>query len=196
MDLFFKHKVNPVPGSFHPGQPPTWRARPPTTFGGPWTYRDWIGKLAFELPIADWPLGPSGKRVSASMGSGYPITTNSKIRDETWLDQLELLGKDPDRSVLRQFVKTGVGTPVRFSPMKEDQKTRFAPPNVSLVAPAEKYSTLGRPISPTKPELDKIWAEERARLLTQEVASRTCSTGGRGRIQPLLDQNKGWDAAR
>ena len=64
------------------------------TFGGPWTYRDWIGKLAFESPIADWPLGPSGKRVSASMGSGYPITTNSKHPDETWLYESELLSKD------------------------------------------------------------------------------------------------------
>ena len=194
MDLFFKHKVNPVPGSFTGN--PYLEGKAAMTFGGPWTYRDWIGKLAFESPIADWPLGPGGKRVSASMGSGYPITTNSKHPDETWLYESELLSKDPDRSVMGQFVKTGVGTPVRFSLMKEFEKSKFAMPNVQLVAPAEKYSIIGRPISPIKPELDKIWTEERARLLTQEVAVRDMAQAVQRRIQPLLDGNKGWDAAR
>ena len=95
-----------------------------------------------------------------------------------------------------QFVKTGVGTPVRFSLMKEFEKSKFAMPNVQLVAPAEKYSIIGRPISPIKPELDKIWTEERARLLTQEVAVRDMAQAVQRRIQPLLDGNKGWDAAR
>jgi hypothetical protein len=138
----------------------------------------------------------NGKRISASMGSGYPITVNSKFRDETWLYESELLGKDPDRSVLHQFLKTGFGLPVRFSTMKEYEKTRFAPPNAPIVAPAEKYSVLGRPISPAKVELDKVWSEERTRLLAQEVGVKEMLDTVVRRIQPLLDQNKGWDAAK
>lgn len=194
IDLFFKHKVNPVPGAFSGN--PYLEGKAAMTIGGPWTYRDWIGKINFESPIADWPLGPGGKRISASMGSGYPITVNSKFRDETWLYESELVGKDMDRSILGQFVKTGFGTPVRFSMMKEFEKSKFAMPNVQIVAPAEKYSTIGRPISPIKPELDKVWTEERARLLKQELSVKDMLDTVQRRIQPLLEQNKGWDAAK
>ncbi|HEX2185811.1 MAG TPA: sugar ABC transporter substrate-binding protein [Chloroflexota bacterium] len=193
-DLFFKHKVNPVPGSFQGD--PYLEGKAAMTIGGPWSYRGWIGRINFESPIADWPLGPGKRRVSASMGSGYPITVNSKHRDETWLYESELLGKDPDRSLLHQFVKTGLGTPVRFSVMKEYEKSKFAMPNVHLVAPAEKYSVLGRPISPIKVELDRVWTEERARLLTQEVSVKDMLDTVARRIQPFLDQNRGWDATK
>ena len=194
MDLFFKHKVNPVPGTFQGSQTEMYiQGKAAMIIGGPWTYRDLIGKITFQSPIADWPLH-NGKRISASMGSGYPITVNSKFRDETWLYESELLGKDPDRSVLHQFLKTGFGLPVRFSTMKEYEKTRFAPPNAPIVAPAEKYSALGRPISPAKVELDKVWSEERTRLLAQEVGVKEMLDTVVRRIQPILDQNKGWDA--
>lgn len=194
MDLFFKHKVNPVPGSFTGN--PYLEGKAAMTFGGPWTYRDWIGKIAFESPIADWPLGAGGKRVSASMGSGYPITTNSKARDEAWLYSSEFLGKDPNRSLMGQFVQTGLGTPLRFSVMREYEKSKFAMPNVQIVAPAEKYSVIGRPISPVKPELDRIWTEERAKLLNQEVAVKDMLDTVQRRMQPFLEANRGWDAAR
>ena len=137
MDLFFKHKVNPVPGTFQAG-------RATSTLRGQGRHdlrraldvpRLGAASSPSSRPSPTGPLGPGGKRVSASMGSGYPITTNSKYRDEAWLYESELLGKDPDRSVMGQFVKTGVGTPVRFSLMKEFEKSKFAPPNAQLVAP-------------------------------------------------------------
>lgn len=196
-DLFHKHKTNPVPGSFQGSADELYiQGKVGMRLGGPWTYRGWIGKINFESPIANWPLGPGNKRVSASMGSGYPVTINSKFRDETWLYESELLGKDPDRSVLHQFVKTGFGTPVRFSTMKEYEKSKFAPPNAAIVAPSDKYSIIGRPISPIKVELDKVWSEERARLLRQEVSVKDMLDTVARRIQPFLDQNKGWDAAK
>src|SRR5437667_348012 len=98
------------------------------------------------------PVPPPAGACPATSGRGAPT---SKFKDETWLYESELLGKDPDRSILQQFLKTGYGLPVRFSAMKEYDKTKFAPPNASIVAPAEKYSALGRPISPSKVELDK-----------------------------------------
>jgi multiple sugar transport system substrate-binding protein len=194
-DLFFKHKVNPVPPTT-PSQTDMYiQGKVGMIIGGPWTYRDLIGKITFQSPIANWPL-QNGKRISASMGSGYPISAMSKFKDETWLYESELLGKDPDRSILHQFLKTGYGLPVRFSTMKEYDKTKFAPPNASIVAPAEKYSVLGRPISPAKVELDKVWTEERARLLKQEIGVKEMLDTVAKRIQPLLDANKGWDAVK
>jgi ABC-type glycerol-3-phosphate transport system substrate-binding protein len=196
-DLFFKHKVNPLPGTFQGSADENFlQGKVGMRLGGPWTYRGWIGKLNFEAPIANWPLGPTGKRISASMGSGYPISINSKFRDEAWLYEAELLGKDPDRSLLQQFVKTGFGTPVRISVMKEFEKSKFAMPNVQIVVPAANYSALGRPISPAKFELDKVWTEERDKLLKQQVSVKEFVDNVQRRVQPLLDANKGWDATK
>jgi multiple sugar transport system substrate-binding protein len=196
-DLFFKHKVNPLPGAYQGTSDDLFlQGKVGMRLGGPWTYRGWIGKLNFEAPIANWPLGPTGKRVSASMGSGYPITVNSKYRDESWLFMAELLGKDPDRSIEWQFVKTGLGTPCRASAMKDFEKSKFAMPNVQSVVPAASYSALGRPISPIKFDLDKVWTEERDKLLKQEVSVKDFLDNVQRRVQPLLDQNKGWDSAK
>jgi multiple sugar transport system substrate-binding protein len=188
MDLFHRHKVAPVPGSTTGDLYVEGKAA--MVFGGPWSYRGWVGKISFESPIADWPIGPTGKRVSASMGSGYPITVNSKHRDEAWLYSSEFLGKDLNRSLMGQFVQTGLGTPVRFSTMKEYEKSRFAMPNVQIVAPAEKYSVIGRPITTIKPELDKAWSDERPKLLRQEISVKDMLETVQRRIQPELDKNK------
>lgn len=196
-DLFFKYKVNPVPGSFQGTADELFlQGKVGMRLGGPWTYRGWIGKLGFEAPISNWPLGPTGKRISGSMGSGYPISAASKYRDETWAYMSELVGKDPDRSLLSQFVKTGLGTPIRFSSMKEFEKSKFAMPNVAIVAPAEKYAVLGRPISPAKFEVDKIFSEERAPLLKEQIGAKEFVDKVAARVAPILEKNKGWDAAK
>ena len=80
--------------------------------------------------------------------------------------------------------------------MKDFEKSKFAMPNVQIVAPAEKYSVIGRPISPVKPELDKIWTEERAKLLNQEVSVKDMLDAVQRRMQPFLEANKSWDGAR
>jgi multiple sugar transport system substrate-binding protein len=196
-DLFFKHKVNPVPGTFEGSADTLYmQGKSAMRLTGPWGYRSFVGKINFESPIMNWPLGPTGKRISASMGSGYPITVNSKHLDESWLFMSELLGKDPDRSVLQQFVKTGLGTPCRVSVMKDFEKSKFAPPNVQIVNPAASYSVIGRPISPAKVDLDKVWSEERTRLLKQEVGVKEFLENVQRRVQPILDANKGWDASK
>ena len=196
-DLFFKHKVNPLPGSYQGSSDDLFlQGKVGMRLGGPWTYRGWIGKLNFEAPIMNWPLGPTGKRVSASMGSGYPITINSKYRDESWLFMAELLGKDPERSIEWQFVKTGLGTPCRASAMKDFEKSKFAMPNVQIVVPAGSYSALGRPISPLKFDLDKVWTEERDKWLKQQVSVKEFVDNVERRVKPMLDNNKGWDAAK
>jgi hypothetical protein len=79
--------------------------------------------------------------------------------------------------------------------MKEFEKSKFAPPNVAIVAPAEKYSVLGRPISPAKFDIDKIFSEERGALLKQEVGAKEFVDKVASRVTPILDKNKGWEKA-
>lgn len=196
-DLWFKHKVNPVPGSYQGSNNDLYlQGKLGMVLGGPWSYRNWVGKLNFESPIANWPLGPTGKRISASMGSGLAVAAPSKYKDEAWLYMSELHGKDPERSVLQQFVKTGGGTPVRVSVMKEFEKSKFAPPNAQIVSPAATYSVIGRPIAPIKVDLDTVWSEERPRLLKQEIGLKEMADAIARRVQPFLDRNKGWDAQK
>jgi multiple sugar transport system substrate-binding protein len=194
MDLYFKHKVAPVPGTYvsawNNPENPFLAGKVAMVLGGPWTIREWIGKVAFQTPIADWPIGPAGKRVSSSMGSGYPITTTSKHPDEAWLYVSEFLGKDIERSMMGQFVKLGTGTPVRFSLMKEYEKSSFAPPNAQIIAPSANYSLIGRPISPIKADLDLIWAEEMAALWQQSTTVKDMLSAVQRRMVPVLERNK------
>ena len=147
--------------------------------------------VEIDAPIANWPLGPTGKRASSSMGSGYPITTNSKHQDEAWLYTAEFLGKDMERSMMGQFVNLGTGTPVRFSLMKEYEKSKFAPPNAQIIAPSEKYSLIGRPISPVKPDLDTIWIEEYRTVVEQRSSVKDMLDTVARRMAPVLERNKG-----
>jgi multiple sugar transport system substrate-binding protein len=195
MDLYFKHKVAPVPGTYQAGwgdqNNPWMLGKVGMVLGGPWTVREWRSRnVALDAPIADYPLGPAGKRVSSSMGSGYPITSGSKFKDEAWLYTAEFLGKDLERSMMGQFVQLGTGTPVRFSLMKEYERSRFAPPNARLIAPSEKYSVIGRPISPAKVELDAIWAEEMKPLWAQTSSVKDMLGTVARRMAPVLEKNK------
>ena len=114
-DLFFKHKVNPVPGTYQGTADELFlQGKVGMRLGGPWTYRGWIGKLNFEAPIANWPLGPTGKRVSASMGSGFLYHHDQQQVPRRGL-AVPGRAAGPDRTapILWQFVKTGLGTPYR-----------------------------------------------------------------------------------
>jgi ABC-type glycerol-3-phosphate transport system substrate-binding protein len=113
-------------------------------------------KPDFVADIADWPKGPKG-RGSSSMGSGYPVSSQSKHAEDAWLWLSEYLGKDENRSVLSQFVKTGKGTPVRYSLLAKWEKSQFAPPSARLIAPALKeYAVVGRPITPVQADPNKV----------------------------------------
>ena len=74
--------------------------------------------------------------------------------------------------------------------MKDFEKSKFAMPNVQIVAPAESYSVIGRPISPIKPDLDTIRSEERAKLLKQEVSVKDMLGTVQRRMLPVLERNK------
>ena len=45
-------------------------------------------------------------------------------------------------------------------------------------------------------DLDKVWTEERDKLLKQQVAPKEFVDGVARRVQPLLDGNKGWARAK
>ena len=92
--------------------------------------------------------------------------------------------------MMGQFVQLGTGTPVRFSLMKEYVKSKFAPPNAESIAPSEKYSVIGRPISPVKADLDAIWAEEMQGLWEQRTTVKDMLGTVQKRMLPVLERNK------
>lgn len=188
------HKVNPLPAertALGGTNAMFIQGKAAMLDGGPWTYRSMkAAKITFTADIADWPTGPKG-RFSSSMGSGYPISKDSKSPDDAWLYMSEYLGKDLDRSLMGQFLRTGYGIPVRFSLMSRwETSTEFAPPNAKIVAPAEKYSVIGLSISPIKAELDKVMNAAFAPVWQGQTSMPEAAREIRRLAQPLLEQNK------
>lgn len=158
---------------------------------GPWFYRSVINKKpSFVADIADWPKGPK-TRQTASMGSGYPISSQSKHAEEAWLWLSEYLGKDENRSILSQFVKTGYGTPVRYSLLARWEKSQFAPPSAKVVAPALKdYAVVGRPITPIAGDLNKLVSDAMNAVWNGQLSVSQAAQQIKQLAQPLLEQNK------
>jgi multiple sugar transport system substrate-binding protein len=187
-DLRAKRHYSPMPGE----TVDWWTGKLAMKNTGPWDYRGYLSrKPEFVADVADWPKGPKG-RAASSMGSGYPISSQSRHAEDAWLWLSEYLGKDENRSILSQFVKTGAGTPVRFSQLARWEKSPFAPPSAKIVAPAlREYSQVGRPITPIQADLNKVvndaftavWAGESS--MAQAVRQIKQLAG------PILDQNKG-----
>lgn len=191
----FAHKVNPAPAERNAmqGGANAWFVQGKTAMrdGGPWTFRTWKAqKVPFNFDIADWPRGPKG-RFSSSMGSGYPIYAQTRHPDDAWLYVSEYLGKDLDRSLMGQFLKTGFGIPVRLSLMARwEQSKEFAPVSAKLVTAAANYSVVGRAISPIKADLDKIMSEEFGKVWRGEGTMTAAAGEIKRRALPLLEQNK------
>jgi multiple sugar transport system substrate-binding protein len=189
-----KDKINPLPADGN--------ARTLFTTGkaamhdaGLWAYRDIVvaknrAELPFTPDIADWPKGPKG-RFTSSMGSGYGITKDSTSPDNAWLYLSEYVGKDLERSIMGQFLKTGFGIPVRLSLMTRWEVSKdFAPPNAKLVAPAMKYAVMGRPISPAKADFDKMVNDAFANVWNGTTTMAEAAREVKRLATPVLEQNK------
>ncbi|HEU5319089.1 MAG TPA: sugar ABC transporter substrate-binding protein [Chloroflexota bacterium] len=186
-DLRAKRHYSPMPGE----SVDWWTGKLAMKNTGPWDYRGYLSrKPDFVADIADWPKGPKG-RAASSMGSGYPISSQTKVPEDAWLFLSEYLGKDENRSILSQFVKTGAGTPVRYSLLSKWEKSPFAPPSAKIVAPALKeYSQVGRPITPLQADLNKVvndalnavWAGQQAMAQAVKQIKQLAA--------PILEQNK------
>lgn len=159
--------------------------------GGPWTFRSFkAAQINFTADIADWPKGPKG-RFASSMGSGYPISKTTTHPDDAWLYESEYLGKDLERSLMGQFLKTGFGIPVRLSLMaKWETSKEFAPPNAKIVAPAASYSVIGLSITPIKADLDKIIGDAFAPVWQGTTTMAEAAREIKRLAQPLLEQNR------
>jgi multiple sugar transport system substrate-binding protein len=192
--LRLTHRAGPLPkdwegvqrgllGLFLQGKTATWN-------DGAWAYRSVrAAQPNFVADIADWPRGPKG-RGTASMGSGYPIANDTKAADDGWLYLSEYLGKDLERSLMGQFIKTGLGIPVRNSLMPRWESGPHAPPSAKIAAPAMQYAVIGRPISPAKADLDKVVNEALAPVWEGSLGVADAAREIKRLGQPLLDQNK------
>jgi multiple sugar transport system substrate-binding protein len=186
-DLRAKRHYSPMPGE----TVDWWTGKLAMKNTGPWDYRGYLSrKPDFVADIADWPKGPKG-RAASSMGSGYPISSQSKHAEDAWLWLSEYLGKDENRSVLSQFVKTGAGTPVRFSLLAVWEKSPFAPPGAKIVAPALKdYAQVGRPITPIQADLNKVVNDAFNEVWAGQTAMAQAVKQIKQLAAPILDLNK------
>jgi ABC-type glycerol-3-phosphate transport system substrate-binding protein len=186
-DLRAKRHLSPMPGE----SVDWYQGKLAMKNTGPWDYRGYLAnKPDFVADIADWPKGPKG-RAASSMGSGYPISSQSKHAEDAWLWLSEYLGKDENRSVLSQFVKTGKGTPSRYSLLAKWEKSSFAPPSAKIIAPALKdYSVVGRPITPVAADLNKLVNDQFALVWGGQSTMAQAVKQIKQLAQPILDQNK------
>ena len=186
-DLRAKRHLSPMPGE----SVDWWQGKLAMKQTGPWDYRGHLSRQpSFVSDIADWPRGPKGRSAS-SMGSGYPISSQSKHPEDAWLFLSEYLGKDEHRSLLSQFIKTGKGTPVRYSLLAKWEKSPFAPPSAKIVAPALKeYSVVGRPISPAAADLNKIIGDQLNAVWAGQSTMAQAARESKRLAQPVLEQNK------
>ena len=187
-DLRAKRHLSPMPGE----TVDWWQGKQAMKQTGPWDYRGHLSRQpAFVADIADWPKGPKGRSTS-SMGSGYPISSQSKRPEDAWLFLSEYLGKDENRSLLSQFIRTGKGTPVRYSLLAKWEKSQFAPPSARIVAPAlREYAVVGRPISPAAGDVNKLIGDQFNAVWAGQSTMTQAAREIKRLIQPLLDQNKG-----
>jgi multiple sugar transport system substrate-binding protein len=188
------HKVGPMPGDWDgvqrgllglylQGKTGTWN-------DGAWAYRSVrAAQPNFVADIADWPKGPK-TRSTASMGSGYPTSKDTPHPDDAWLYLSEYLGKDTERSLMGQFIKTGLGIPVRLSLMPKWEASQYAPPSAKIAAPAMQYAVIGRPISPAKADLDKVFNDALTPVWEGKVAVADAAREIKRLGQPLVDANK------
>ena len=187
-DLRAKRHFSPMPGE----SVDWWTGKLAMKNTGPWDYRGYLSrKPDFVADIADWPKGPKG-RATSSMGSGYPISSQSKHAEDAWLWLSEYLGKDDNRSILSQFVKLGTGTPSRYSLLAKWEKSQFAPPSAKIVAPALKeYSSVGRSISPMQTDINKVVNDAFNAVWAGQLTMSAAAKQIKQLLGPILDQNKG-----
>ncbi len=186
-DLRAKRHYSPMPGE----SVDWWTGKLAMKNTGPWDYRGYLSrKPDFVADIADWPKGPKGRSAS-SMGSGYPISSQSKHPEDAWLWLSEYLGKDDNRSILSQFVKTGAGTPARYSLLAKWERSQFAPPSAKIVTPALKeYSQVGRPITPIQADLNKVVNDALNAVWAGQTSMTQAVKQMKQLATPVLEQNK------
>jgi multiple sugar transport system substrate-binding protein len=156
---------------------------------GSWVIPTLIQRAGFRWDVADWPAGPKG-RATASMGSGYGITRDSKARDAAWTYLSEFLGKEKDM-LMQELATTGRGSPARKSFWPAFEKSPGAPPQVGIIAPAlEKYSVLGRPISPAARDINRIINEQLAQVWAGKQGVVDAARAARREIDPVLATNR------
>jgi multiple sugar transport system substrate-binding protein len=187
-DLRAKRHYSPMPGE----SVDWWTGKLAMKNTGPWDYRGYLArKPDFVADVADWPKGPKG-RAASSMGSGYPISSQTKHAEEAWRWLSEYLGKDENRSILSQFVKTGAGTPARFSLLAKWEQSPFAPPSAKIVAPALRdYAQVGRPITPIQADLNKVVNDAFTEVWAGQLSMAQAVTQIKQLAAPILAQNKG-----
>lgn len=195
-DLRLKDKVVPMPEDLVGGAAgigdifSTGRAA--LDIEGAWIMPTLNQQAKFNWNVAPFPKGPAGQ-VTSSMGSGYLMTKDTKNPDQAWNYLGDFMSKDKDM-LEYQLAISARGTPARKSVWPALEKSSSVPSRVKMQIiydALNKYSVLGRPVSPPTPKIydaltkqfDLLWLRQKT---VPEIAQAT-----QIQITPLLAENHG-----
>jgi multiple sugar transport system substrate-binding protein len=159
--------------------------------GASWSNRSIKPNLKDPYDVAHAPVGPNGKRSSATAGSAYAITKDSKHPDEAW-EYLRAYNSTEGQIFL--FSSIGID-PTRWSAWPAYFETDATPPSAEVVMEVmDQYGEHDLLDSPNAAEirrvaqavLDRMWLDE---LTPAEVCAQTTE-----QCQPIMDQNAEWCA--
>jgi len=159
--------------------------------GASWSNR-WIKpNLKDPYDVAHAPVGPNGKRASATAGSAYGITKDTKHPDDAWV---YLRAYNTTEGQIFLFSSIGID-PARWSAWPPYFETDATPDSAEVVMEVmEQYgehnlldSPHGREISTAaQPLLDQLWLEE---LTPREVCTQITEA-----CAPIMKKNEEWAA--
>jgi len=187
---FYKSGVTPTPADREtvPGNPFAY-GRVAMIKGASWDNR-WIKpNLKDPYDVAHAPVGPNGKRSSATAGSAYGITKDTKNPDAAWQ---YLRAYNTTEGQIFLFSSIGID-PARWSAWPAYFETDATPPHSEIVMEVMKqYGEHNLLDGPNANEihrtaqaiLDRLWLEE---LTPKEVIQQIHE-----QCSPILAQNADW----
>ena len=157
--------------------------------GASWSNRSIKPNLKDPYDVAHAPVGPNGKRSSASAGSAYGITKDTKHPDDAWTYL-----HDYNTTEGQVFLFSSIGIdPARWSAWPAYFETDATPDSSEIVMEVmEQYaehnlldSPNGREISSTaQPILDRVWLGELTPAEACDMITEECD--------PVMLKNEEW----
>lgn len=187
-DLRLKNKVNPSPAETKvvPGNAFAF-GKTAMMFSGSWSV-PWLHEQAkFQYDVASFPAGPV-KHTTATMGSGYGITKDSKNLDSAWTYEKSYLG---EKGVEFMWGETGRGSPARKAAWQSYFKSPLAPKSAKLIYDSlTTYANHDIIQSPNGAEISRVAGQSWDLVLLGQMSVKDALSKIGTELTPVLEKNK------
>jgi len=142
-DVLQKDKAAPSPAESQAIQGGPWLAGKVALYpSATWDTPTYHANAKFTWDVAPWPKGPKGQKTGA-FGSGFGVTTDSKVPDAGWTYLADYLNKD---GMEFMWGKSGRGSPARKSAYQSFLDSPVAPKHAKFFEDAQNnYAEEGHP---------------------------------------------------